>query len=124
MVGERASLNNNKRRLTARTDLKRQTFGYLRVLRENKARRYYWDCLCEKKLGGCGKRTTVYGGSLTSGRSQGCGCRRKSGPLTTGKMLAAYAASREQVDEHGRKWVSPGGAAKRLGLSMDGFSYL
>lgn len=52
-------------------DLTGQRFGRLTVVKfaERKGQYTYWECQCD-----CGKKTIVYSYSLTSGRTQSCGC--------------------------------------------------
>ena len=55
-------------------DLTGQQFGRLKAIRlagRTAAGQAMWECLCQ-----CGKTTTVYGVSLTRGKSQSCDCLR------------------------------------------------
>lgn len=56
-------------------DIAGQTFAQLRALYpagQNKHRKTMWRCLCD-----CGQETTALAGSLLSGNTKSCGCRKK-----------------------------------------------
>jgi hypothetical protein len=64
-------------------DLTGQEFNRLKVLERDfskKTGQARWLCLCDPRLGGCGKLTSVGSESLRTGRTKSCGCwRRESG---------------------------------------------
>lgn len=79
----------------AKKDLTKKRFGRLLVISESK-KRYsnglvLWDCVCD-----CGKKKTVNGASLRSGKSKSCGClmldtvRLPKGEASFNKLFGAY----------------------------------
>lgn len=50
-------------------DLTGQIFGNWTVISRDNSRPRYWNCECK-----CGTRKSVYGSSLTTGKSKSCGC--------------------------------------------------
>jgi hypothetical protein len=67
-------------------NLTRCTYGRWRVLgyagvslqgRNRTKHKRAWRCLCDPELGGCGKIRVVLAGSLRTGKSTSCGCRRR-----------------------------------------------
>jgi hypothetical protein len=67
-------------------DLTSKTYGRWRVLghygvtlqgKDRTERSRAWRVLCDPKLGGCGKIRVVLAGSLRTGKSTSCGCRRR-----------------------------------------------
>jgi hypothetical protein len=57
-------------------DLTSQKFGRFTVTRFlfSKDRRNYWECICE-----CGELRSISTNCLTTGNTQSCGCKRKTG---------------------------------------------
>jgi hypothetical protein len=67
-------------------DLTSKTYGRWRILgywgiklegRDASKRSRYWRAVCDLQLGGCGATVVVKAGSLRSGKSTSCGCRRR-----------------------------------------------
>lgn len=66
------------------TDLTGQTYGRLTVIERTgsyRPRGKYgkhseplWRCLCDPKLGGCGRETFVIAHNLKNGSTKSCGC--------------------------------------------------
>lgn len=56
------------------TDLTGHTYGYW-LVQGPAAKKGYWRCVCTK----CTTQRDVLGSSLTSGKSQSCGCRNRKG---------------------------------------------
>jgi hypothetical protein len=65
---------------TAKTYGRWRVLGYFGITLQGKdgaERRRAFRCLCDPELGGCGKIRVVLAGSLRSGKSTSCGCRRR-----------------------------------------------
>ena len=61
------------------SNIKGQVFGRLRAIEKTSQRQngsIVWKCLCDPKLGGCGKVCFVQSNNLKSGRTKSCGCIR------------------------------------------------
>lgn len=66
--------------MSARLNLTDQRFGrWTALYAESKNGRLYWFCRCD-----CGKEAWVFGGSLTRGVSQSCGCLAREYHTTHG----------------------------------------
>jgi hypothetical protein len=68
-------------------DMTGQEFERLLVLardpeRSIKHRAAYWKCLCDPRLGGCGKTAYATGPMLRNGQHKSCGCLRREGIIT------------------------------------------
>lgn len=86
-------------------DLTGRTFTRLHVIEEDttprlgKSNGIRWKCRCD-----CGKKLTVYAGSLLAGATRSCGCIRRSVRLVTGLAAEivhekATKATAVQVDD-------------------------
>lgn len=85
-------------------DLSHQKFGRLTALYKcnyKKGNKYPWHCICD-----CGKEIDVPTDSLTSGKTQSCGCLQKEKASTIGKQTIKIAREvrRQQTDLTGRQF--------------------
>ena len=68
----------------ARSDITGQRFGRLFVVElgtsTNSRGERYWDCLCD-----CGNHTTAMFSSLSSGKTQSCGCLKREATIASNK---------------------------------------
>lgn len=91
-----------------RLDLTGQEFGRLTVMGESDERngRRYWLCKC-----GCGKEVEVRQDNLTTGRTEGCGCRQgisDTGPrkrMPNSYYEALRAVESGEGPEAGIRWL-------------------
>lgn len=77
-------------------DMTGLTFGKLTVIAigEGTGRHTYWDCLCQ-----CGKKSTVSGDQLRSGKTTSCGCRRAEANKET-RMTHGHTAEDKKSPEY------------------------
>lgn len=100
-------------------DISNQVFGWLTALRrleEKKGSQYLWECKCS-----CGNIVKIPIGSLTSGNTKSCGCRKSIGLINFnyeqsennkiqpgtrfGKLVVVEDIGfKQQIPGHNRRW--------------------
>jgi hypothetical protein len=97
-------------------DLKGKVFGSLKVLdRISEIGHDYimWNCLCDPKLGGCGKIFCINGRSLRYPGKSSCGCIKKHRKAKTNLKFPAY----ERIP--GKYWAGISSRCKKSGTKLE-----